>query len=698
MNLDPDITQEDLQVFLDEAEEQLQLLDTNIVGIEGRDDNSELIQEIFRAAHTLKGSSAMLGYREMTDLGHAMETLLDKVRKGSLAPSTNVVDALLHSLDKLRLLKDALIEPPEAPIDVSGVVAELIAAGGGESSEPAKKTTVEGLRLTDEEQAHVAEFLNTDVKAKALLVRATLIDECEWGAVRWFQVLGELAEAGQLIASNPTQHQIEEEEAGTSLEALVVGEIDSEELVQRVRAVADIATAEIEEYKDASEIKASSAGAGAGTKTAQTIRVDVERLDLMMNVIGELVIDRGRITQIGRDLEAKYRGEPLVKELSKTSAHIVKVVTELQDRVMEIRMLPIGTVFGGFPRLVRDLAQSLDKKVEFVVTGQDTEIDRTVIERVRDPIVHLLRNAVDHGLEAPEERRKARKSEKGVLTLSAYHEQGHIVIEVGDDGRGIDLDALRASAVKNGFLTQDAASKLSDQEARELIFLAGNSTAKKTTDVSGRGVGMDIVRSNIEVIGGFVSVESEVGRGTTLKLRLPLTLATVQSLLVLSDGDVFAVPLVYVLETRRVPKDEVHIVNHHEVFNLRGSVLPLVRLTDAVGWADRRSQRADDEYVVVVRSGETQIGLVVDTVIEPQEIVVKPLGGFIGDVRGVAGASILGDGRVALILDIGTMINSARQQGAFAAARSLKAESAVEGGVESVETRSDEERVELTAA
>lgn len=697
MNLDPDITQEDLQVFLDEAEEQLQLLDTNIVGIEGRDDNSDLIQEIFRAAHTLKGSSAMLGYREMTDLGHAMETLLDKVRKGSLAPSTNVVDALLHSLDKLRLLKDALIEPPEAPIDVSGVVAELIAAGGGESSEPAKKTTVEGLRLTDEEQAHVAELLKADVKAKALLVRATLIDECEWGAVRWFQVLGELAEAGQLIASNPTQQQIEEEEAGTSLEALVLGEIDAEELVQRVRAVADIATAEIEEYKDASEIKASSDGAGARTKTAHTIRVDVERLDLIMNVIGELVIDRGRITQIGRDLEAKYRGEPLVKELSKTSAHIVKVVTELQDRVMEIRMLPIGTVFGGFPRLVRDLAQSLDKKVEFVVTGQDTEIDRTVIERVRDPIVHLLRNAVDHGLEAPEERRKARKSEKGVLTLSAYHEQGHIVIEVGDDGRGIDLDALRASAVKKGFLTQDAASKLSDQEARELIFLAGNTTAKKTTDVSGRGVGMDIVRSNIEAIGGFVSVESEVGRGTTLKLRLPLTLATVQSLLVLSDGDVFAVPLVYVLETRRVPKDEVHIVNHHEVFNLRGSVLPLVRLTDAVGWADRRSQQADDEYVVVVRSGETQIGLVVDTVIEPQEIVVKPLGGFIGDVRGVAGASILGDGRVALILDIGTMINSARQQGAFAAARSLKAESAAEGGVESVETRSDEERVELTA-
>ena len=677
MNLDPDITQEDLQVFLDEAEEQLQLLDENIVAIEGRDDSSDLIQEIFRAAHTLKGSSAMLGYQEMTDLGHAMETLLDSVRKGSLAPTTNVVDALLHSLDKLRLLKDALIEPPDKPIDVSDVVAELNVAGGGKSTVPVKTIAVVELKLTDAEQARVTEFLKTQVKAKAVLVRATLTDRCEWGAVRWFQVLGELSEAGQLIASNPTQQQIEEEEAGTSLEAVVVGEIDEEELVRHVRAVADIATAEIEEYRvesDSSDSKASSTAAGAGTKTAQTIRVDVERLDLMMNVIGELVIDRGRISQIGRDLEAKYRDESLVTELSKTSAHIVKAVTELQDRVMEIRMLPIGTVFGGFPRLVRDLAQSLDKKVEFEVKGQDTEIDRTVIERVRDPIVHLLRNAVDHGLEVPEDRRKARKSEKGVLTLSAYHEQGHIVVEVSDDGKGIDPDALRASAVKKGFLKKEAAANLTNQEACELVFLAGNSTAKQTTDVSGRGVGMDIVRSNIEAIGGFVSLETEVGKGTSFKLRLPLTLATVQSLLVQSDGGIFAIPLVYVLETRRVPKDDVHIVNHHEVFNLRGTVLPLVRLTDAVGWESRRSQKTDDEYVVVVRAGETQIGLVVDSVIEPQEIVVKPLGNFIGDVRGVAGASILGDGGVALILDIATMINMARQKGAFSAARSLDAE------------------------
>lgn len=677
MNLDPDITQEDLQVFLDEADEQLQLLDENIVAIEGLDDSSDLIQEIFRAAHTLKGSSAMLGYPEMTDLGHAMETLLDKVRKGSLAPTTNVVDALLHSLDKLRLLKDALIELPDEPIDVSGVVAELNAAGGDEGDGPVTKAVVVELSLTDKEKARVVEVLKTEEKAKAFRVRATLDDGCEWAAVRWFQVLGELSDAGELIASNPTQQQIEEEAAGAILEALVVGEIDETELVQRVRSIADVSSAEIEDFKIQSAVtddKSPAAAAGAGNK-AQTIRVDVERLDHMMNVIGELVIDRGRISQIGRDLENKYRDEALVKDLAKTSAHIVKVVTELQDRVMEIRMLPIGTVFGGFPRLVRDLAQSLDKKVEFVVTGQDTEIDRTVIERVRDPIVHLLRNAVDHGLEAPEERRKAKKAEKGVLTLSAYHEQGHIVVEVSDDGHGIDTDALRASAVKKGFLTREAATNLDDQEARELIFLAGNSTAEKTTDVSGRGVGMDIVRSNIEAIGGFVSVESELGKGATFKLRLPLTLATVQSLLVKSDGDMFAVPLVYVLETRKVPRDDVHIVNHNEVFNLRGTVLPLVRLTDAVGWESRRNEKTEDEYVVVVRAGETQLGLVVDSVVEPQEVVVKPLGGFIGDVRGVAGASILGDGGLALILDIATMINMARQRGAYSAARSLDAES-----------------------
>ncbi len=393
-----------------------------------------------------------------------------------------------------------------------------------------------------------------------------------------------------------------------------------------------------------------------------------------MNAVGELVTDRGRISQIGRDLPAKYKNEDLTEALAKTSEHIVKTVNEIQDRIMQICMLPIGTVFGGFPRMVRDLAQGMEKKIDFVVEGQDTEIDRTVIEKVRDPIVHLLRNSVDHGIETAEERRLAGKPEMGTLKLSAYHEQGHIVVAVQDDGKGIDPEVLKAAAVKKGLVTEDAIAGMSDEEAQQLVFLAGNSTAKKTTDVSGRGVGMDIVRANIESINGFVNLESKIGLGTKFMLRLPLTLATVHSLMVKAARDVFAIPLVYVLETKFVSDADIHVINRHEVFKLRNEVLPLVRMCDVTGLESVEQKKSELNYVVVVTSGDTKVGIVVDAVIEPQEIVVKSLGNYLGDVRGVSGASILGDGNVALIIDIPTTVNMARQNGLVNTARLMSAE------------------------
>lgn len=684
MNLDPDITREDLQVFLDEADEQLQLLDENIVAIEGQENSSEGIQEIFRAAHTLKGSSAMLGYREMTDLGHAMETLLDKVRKGSLEPTTTVVDALLASLDLLRELKDALIDEPDEPIDVSEVVAQLNEVGDipGESGESVQPEKVE---LDGPASTQLSNFLSEDGSRRSVKISAALDAECPWASVRWFQVITSLEAIGKVFASAPSGSAIEEGTAGHNLEAIFGTSSDDDAIESLVTAIEDVTNCTVAafglpEKTDSAAETARSPQAVEIVKTASskqaertpTIRVDVERLDDLMNIIGEMVIDRGQLTQIGRELDAKYKNEPLVGDLAKTTAHIVKVVTELQDRVMQVRMLPIGTVFGGFPRMLRDLAQNLEKKIDFVVSGQDTEIDKTVIERVRDPIVHLLRNSLDHGLELPEERVAAGKPEAGSLKLSAYQEQGYIVVAVQDDGRGIDPDALRVSAVEKGLISQEAASAMSDEEARELIFLAGNTTAKKTTDVSGRGVGMDIVRSNIEAIGGIVNIESETGVGTTIKLRLPLTLATVHSLLVYCDGDVLAVPLIYVLETRRIPVNEIHLINHHEVFNLRGQVLPLLRLRSALGRPpakrDSTSAGSNFEYTVVLQTGDTRVGLVVDSVIEPQEIVVKALGSYIGDIKGITGASIMGDGRICLILDVASMISAARQSGAFIAA------------------------------
>ena len=383
-----------------------------------------------------------------------------------------------------------------------------------------------------------------------------------------------------------------------------------------------------------------------------------------MTTIGELVIDRTRIAQIGRLLQAKYKEDELVQSLSETSAHVAKVVDDLQEEIMEVRLMPIGTVFNGFPRMVRDLAQRFGKDVEFLVDGQDTEIDRTVIERVRDPLVHLLRNSIDHGIETREERAAAGKPVEGTIKLSAAQEQGYIVIKVADDGKGIDPELLRATAVKKGMLSPDAAERLTDVEAIDLIFAAGTSTAEATTEVSGRGVGMDIVKTNIESINGFVTVDTTLGEGTTFNLRLPLTLATVQALLVSMNNTLFAVPAVYVLEVRRIESADIETIEGSEVIRSRGSIVPLLRLDKVFGKGLFPLEIQDRAaYVVVVKLGERLVGLAVHALMEMQEIMVKSPSDGMGDLKGIAGASILGDGQVVQIIDIPTLIQTTLMKG-----------------------------------
>ena len=383
-----------------------------------------------------------------------------------------------------------------------------------------------------------------------------------------------------------------------------------------------------------------------------------------MTTIGELVIDRTRIAQIGRLLQAKYKEDELVQSLSETSAHVAKVVDDLQEEIMEVRLMPIGTVFNGFPRMVRDLAQRFGKDVEFLVDGQDTEIDRTVIERVRDPLVHLLRNSIDHGIETREERAAAGKPVEGTIKLSAAQEQGYIVIKVADDGKGIDPELLRATAVKKGMLSPDAAERLTDVEAIDLIFAAGTSTAEATTEVSGRGVGMDIVKTNIESINGFVTVDTTLGEGTTFNLRLPLTLATVQALLVSMNNTLFAVPAVYVLEVRRIESADIETIEGSEVIRSRGSIVPLLRLDKVFGKGLFPLEIQDRAaYVVVLKLGERLVGLAVHALMEMQEIMVKSPSDGMGDLKGIAGASILGDGQVVQIIDIPTLIQTTLMKG-----------------------------------
>ena len=589
MELAADITTEDLEVFLQEADENLVALDESIVQLERDPDNPQLLQEIFRIAHTFKGSSAMFGYRQMTDLAHAMESLFDLVRQGGIAVSTPVIDALLHSLDVLRVLRDDLANSEDSKVEIEPVVQELetvIAEASG--SAPARRATAAPSLTLDKTALQTLQ--TAQITGQSIFrVKVSLDPESTWASVRCFQVLQGLSLLGEIITSRPSAAEIEAQEVGAEIQVILVTDHDSSALMAPLKTIEDVVNVEVDPYTP-EQVEASKdlAAEGPSRKTSaqsQTVRIDVERLDHLMNTIGELVIDRTRILQIGKMLETRYKEDELVQALGETSAHVVKVVDELQEEIMKARMLPIGTVLNGFPRMVRDLSLKMNKKVDFIVDGQDTEIDRTVIERIRDPLVHLLRNSIDHGIETPEERIAAGKPEAGTLKLTAFQEHSYIVIVVEDDGRGIDPEKVRQSAVSKGIISAEAAARLSDSESVELIFAPGTTTTEQTTDISGRGVGMDIVKTNIESINGFVELDNKIGRGCKMTVKLPLTLATIQALLFSVDNTVYAAPLVYVLEAVNLEPGDVQTIEGNEVIRLRGTVVPLLRVSQAFNLA-----------------------------------------------------------------------------------------------------------------
>ena len=662
MELAADITAEDLEVFLQEADENLIALDESIVQLERDQDNPQLLQEIFRIAHTFKGSSAMFGYRRMTELAHAMEGLFDLVRQGEIAVSTPVIDALLHSLDVLGVLRDDLANSEDSGVDIEPVVQELetVIVQASEPAPARRETAAPSLTL---DQTALQKLQTAQLTGQSIFrVKVTLDPESAWASVRCFQVVQGMSLLGEVITSRPSAEQIEAQEVGAEIQVILVTDHDGNALMAPLNTIEDVVNIEVDHYTpdqgDASEDLAAEGPTRKTSTQSQTVRIDVERLDHLMNTIGELVIDRTRILQIGKMLETRYKEDELVQALGETSAHVVKVVDELQEVIMRARMLPIGTVLNGFPRMVRDLSLKMNKKVNFIVDGQDTEIDRTVIERIRDPLVHLLRNSIDHGIETPEERKAAGKPEAGTLKLTAFQEHSYIVIVVEDDGRGIDPEKVRRSAIDKGIISADAAARLSDGEAVELIFAPGASTAEQTTDLSGRGVGMDIVKTNIESISGFVKLDTRVGQGCKMTVMLPLTLATVQALLFSVDNTVYAVPLVYVLEAVNLEPGDVQTIEGNEVIRLRDTVVPLLRVSQAFKLAKGESENSEKTHVVVVRIADKLVGLAVDALRELQEITVKSLGNYMGDVKGIAGVSILGDGEVVLILDVPTLIST----------------------------------------
>lgn len=674
MPLELDADAEDRRVFLAEVEDLLQRLDEDLVRLEREPDNTALLQEIFRAAHTIKGSAATIGHHRMAELTHAMETLLDQLRRGELHVTAALVDTLLAALDALRTLKEEVATLEESGLDITFLTAALqehaapdaAALHLGEERAPggaAEPAPSEG-RHTDEGTAAVAAVYEVQVS----------LAQNEWTAVRALQVVLEARRYGHVEATVPPKEEIEAGHVGGSLRLILRNVADYQRLVEALNAIEDVTglalhprsadpaqQAEAPGYQDAPAATAGpgrqpAPGAAAGStpsggRQAKTVRIDVERLDTLMNLAGELVINRTRLAQLAARLEERYGDDGLIGGLAESVQQVSRISDRLQAEIMKSRMLPIATVFNRFPRLVRDLSSKLGKHVELVIHGQDTELDRSVLEEISDPLIHLLRNAVDHGIEAPEERRAAGKPESGTIRLSARHEDNHIVIELEDDGRGIDIARVKAIAVERGLLSAEVAERLPDHQALRLIFEPGLSTARQVSDLSGRGVGMDIVRANIEKLNGTIDISSTPGGGTRFTIKLPLTLAIIQALLVAVGGGIYAVPLAAVTETLRVAPEEISYVNNREVIQLRGQVLPLVRLHAVLG-CEPASRDGGYTYVVSVRMGQEQAGLIVDELLGGQEIVIKPLGAFLGELPGIAGAALLGDGRLALIIDV----------------------------------------------
>jgi len=677
MDLFEDITQEELEVFLQEADEQLQLLNEDLISLEKEGTNAELLQEIFRAAHTLKGSSAMVGYEKMSRVAHAMEAVLDKLRSHTMSVNTAVIDALLSGLDALKSLRREMVSAGDGGTDIETVMVRLERVG--DDSVNITSDEVGEMAVADAEVLEkVRAALERRQNAYRIIVK--IAPDSQWSAVRCFQVLSELSPLGELIYSVPTQAEIENGKVNHTLEVLMSSLKGNDDIKSALSAIPDLLSVQISPYNLDEAIDTAASGEAVNaekpadasppelqrvssqklTQTSQTVRVDVKLLDALMNLVGEMVIERNRVRQLSKVLESKYEGDETIGVLGETSTRIMKLVNDLQDNVLKARMLPIGTVFNGFPRLVRDLAQKAKKNIEFIIEGQETELDRTIIEQIRDPLLHLLRNAVDHGIETPEKRRATgNKKEKGVLLLSAYQEQNHIVIVVEDDGSGIDASKVREAAVKKGLITAEEAATQSDAEAINLIFAPGLSTASKVTEVSGRGVGMDVVRTNLESLGGSVAVESRLGEGTRVVIRLPLTLATINGLLVSSADSIYIIPMISLVEVLRLKSAEIESVARHDVIRMRGNILPLLRLDAEFGTDGERPRYSDETLVVVVRAGEKSVGLVVDSVMETQDTVVKSLGKYVGNIKGIAGATILGDGQVALILDIATLVRGA---------------------------------------
>lgn len=655
-----------LGLFLDESQEHIQSINTQLLKLE-QSGGADVVQEIFRSAHTLKGMSSTMGYERVANLTHEMESALDLVRGGKKESNQLLLDTMFIAMEQMEdMIADIESGGKGANVDVSETVAAFQSFIGG------KEVTVE--KTSETNTFEVDLYTNSVIdQAKqtgfeAFQITVKLSDAVVLKAARAYMVFDRLQELGEVVRTNPETEEIEQEQFDLTFDVLFLSQETAEVIEHAIAQVSEVERVEVhafvqsadsepevavtaetiapepvvqaapvqEEVKDTKDTKEQV----AAQAQAKTIRVNLERIDRLMNLFEEFIIDRGRLERLADEV-----AQP---ELNETVEKIKRGTNELQSLVLTLRMMPIEQVFNRFPRMVRSVAKEIHKKVQLDISGAETELDRTVIDEIGDPLVHLIRNAIDHGIERPEVRLQAGKPEQGMLALRAYHGGNRVFIEIEDDGAGINVDKVRSKALERGVISDEEATMMSENELAMLIFAPGFSTADVVTDLSGRGVGLDVVKNKIESLGGVVSLETVAGQGTKFQVSLPLTLSIISAMLVQVGEESYAIPLTSILETTLLDEADILTAHRERVFDFRGQLVPLVYLKEMFGID---SETKSQFPVVVVRKGNKLVGVVVNDLIGQQEIVMKPLGTYLEGIPAISGATILGDGRVALIVD-----------------------------------------------
>jgi two-component system, chemotaxis family, sensor kinase CheA len=660
-----------ITMFIEESKEHLQTINDELLKLEIEPENITYINEIFRSAHTIKGMAGSMGFDDLATLTHQMENVLDLLRQSKLTITPEIMDIIFQCVDIIEKMVDDIEAGGTGKADVKDIVAKLTHAQNPNQSPPSVLAALNEVAVAIEmpiEDYHWS-VINEAKKMGTNFYQVTVVldENCVMKFVRAFMVLQLVEELGEMISIQPSIQEIEEDKIDNHFTLLVLSNFEAKDIEDKLLNVSEVKEIIIsdktkdnqaeksETVKVEAEVpvkpspETSDATATQKRSRTKSIRVDIDKLDGLMNLFSELIIDRGRLEQIARKTSST--------DLTETVEHMTRISTDLQGIILNMRMVPVEQVFNRFPRMVRDLAKDLNKKIQLIIEGAETELDRTVIDEIGDPLVHLLRNALDHGLESTEDRLASGKPEEGRLLLRAYHSGNHVFIEVADDGKGINREKVLNKAIEREVVSKDEAETLTDQEVYALLFSSGFSTADKISDISGRGVGLDVVKTKIESLGGVISIDSSPGKGSTFLIQLPMTLSIMYCMLIKLEEETYAIPFSSIVEITKLSQDQVVLIQNQKVMQLRGQIIPLVYLKEALNVPTNESNIEQQLFIVIVRKGDKMVGIVVDSILGQQEIVLKSLGGFLNNLFAISGATILGNGEVALIIDSNQLIS-----------------------------------------